>query len=51
MSLMLFKSIIVASNDIFNRIWIAIGIDKAHDRNAELVGFGNANALCLDRRR
>ena len=45
MSLMLFKRIVITSNDIVDRIWIAIGIDKRHDRNAQFISFSNSDML------
>ena len=37
------EGIVVASNNIINRIWIAIGIDQRHDRDAEFNRFSDRN--------
>ena len=39
------QSIVIACNDIVDRIGIAVGIDKSHHRNAEFVRFCNSDML------
>src|SRR6185369_9182365 len=41
------NSIVVARNDIIDRVGVAIGIDYGNDRNAELVGFLNSDLFIL----
>src|ERR1700722_15557874 len=39
------KGIVVASNDILNRIGITVSIDKSHNGYAQLIGFSNSKVF------
>ena len=41
------NGIIISRDDIINAIWIAVGVDNTNDRNSQLVGFTDRDALMV----